>query len=62
MLEKVTMQRTQLSSAFSLLLKDPKISNWRIEKNELLTKEIQGMPMNHQRGIIKDLFVKLLLK
>ena len=34
----------------------------RIEKNWTLTKEIQEMPANLQRGIIKDLFVKLLLK
>ena len=34
----------------------------RIEKNLTLKKEIQDMPVNRQRGIIKDLFVKLLLK
>ena len=34
----------------------------RIEKNLTSTKEIQDMPVNLQRGINKDLFVKLLLK
>ena len=38
------------------------VSNLRIEKNWTLTKEIQDMPANLQQGIIKDLFVKLLLK
>ena len=34
----------------------------RIEKNKTLTKKIQDMQVNLQQGIIKDLFIKLLLQ
>ena len=38
------------------------ISNWSIENNWTLTKEILDIPVNLHQGIIKDLSVKLLAK
>jgi len=38
------------------------ISNWSIENNWTLTKEILDIPVNLKQGIIKDLSVKLLAK
>ena len=37
-------------------------SNWSIENNWTLTKEILDIPVDLQQGIIKDLSVKLLAK